>query len=69
MVEMVETFDWILEACGGWRYLLSSSFRQHTHQRWRVEGKAKAAVEIFFGGLSIAFTLLLLGVVIALIKG
>ena len=69
VVEMFEIFAWILDALVGWRYLLSSSFRKQTHQRWRVEGKAKAAIDIFFGGLSVAFTLLLLGTVVVLIMG
>ena len=69
MVEIFEVFAWILDALAGWRYLLSPSFRKQTHQRWRVEGKAKAAIDIFFGGLSVAFTILLLGTVVVLIKG
>jgi len=65
----VEIFDWIVNAFAGWRYLLSSSFRQRTHQRWKVEGTGKAFIEILFGVLGILLILLFVWWVIGLLRG
>jgi hypothetical protein len=45
VLEALEILDWLANALAGWRYLLSSSFRQRTHKRWKVEGWGKAFIE------------------------
>lgn len=67
--DALEIFDWIADAFAGWRYLLSSRFRQRIHKRWRVEGRGKAFIEILFGGLSVLLTLFLLWLLIGLLSG
>lgn len=60
-----EIFDWIGDAFAGWRYLVSRSFRQRTHTRWKTEGWATVIIEILFGGLAVLLTLFLLGLLIS----
>ena len=67
--DALEIFDWIVDAFAGWRYLLSSSFRQRTHKRWKVEGRGKAFIEILFGGLGVLLTLLLMWLLIDVLRG
>ncbi len=69
MLEALEIFGWIEDAFAGWRYLLSSAFRQRTHKRWRIEGRGKAFIEILFGAVSVSLTLILLGLLIDLLRG
>ncbi len=67
--EAFELFDWIGDTLAGWRYLLSRSFRQRTHARWKTEGWATAIIEILFGGFGVLVTLLLLGLLVLLLRG
>ena len=64
-----ELLSWIIDGLGGWRYLLSPSFRKRTHERWRLEGWATALTDVLFGGLALLFTLFLLGLLIAFMLG
>jgi len=57
----LEFLSWIIDGVGGWRYLISPSFRKRTHARWKLEGWITASTDILFGGLAVAFTLFLLG--------
>ena len=66
--DALEIFDWIVDAFAGWRYLLSPSFRRRAHERWKVEGRGKAFIEILFGGLGVALTLFLLWVLVGLLR-
>lgn len=68
-LEAFEIFGWFADALRGWRYLFSPSFRRRTHERWKKEGRGKAAIEILFGGLAVFFTLLLLWVLIKVLRG
>lgn len=66
--DVLEIFDWMAQAFAGWRYLLSPSYRDRTHKRWKAEGRGKATLEIFFGALAVLLTLgLLLWAIFALI--
>ena len=67
--DALEVFDWIVDAFAGWRYLLSPSFRQRTHQRWKVEGRGKMFIEILFGGLGVLLTLFLAWLLVAVVRG
>jgi hypothetical protein len=67
--DALEIFDWVVDALAGRRYLLSPSFRQRTHKRWKVEGWGKASIEILFGGLGVLLTLLLLWLLTGLLRG
>jgi len=69
MLDALEIFGWIEDTFAGWRYLLSSSFRQRTHERWRIEGLGKAFIEILFGALGVLLTLVLLWLLIDLLRG
>ena len=68
MLEALEILDWFGNAFAGWRYLFSSSFRQRTHKRWKVEGRGKALIEVLFGGFGILLTLLLLWLLIDVLQ-
>ena len=68
MLEALEIFDWLANAFAGWRYLFSSSFRQRTNKRWKVEGRGKALIEVLFGGFGILLTLLLLWLLIDVLQ-
>jgi len=69
VLEALEIFDWLGNAFASWRYLLSSSFRQRTHKRWKVEGRGKAFIEILFGGFGMLLTVLLLWLLIDVLRG
>lgn len=58
--DVLEIFGWIVDVFAGWRYLLSRSYRQRTHRRWKIEGRRKAFTDIVFGGLGMLLILLLL---------
>lgn len=65
----LEILDWVEDAFAGWRYLISSSFRQRTHKRWKVDGRGKVFIEVLFGGLGVIVSLLLFCVAIVLLTG
>jgi hypothetical protein len=67
--DALEFLSWLIDGLGGWRYLLSRSFRQRTHERWRLEGWTSALAGILFGGLALVFTLLLLGLLAFFLLG
>ena len=56
--EFFEIVDWVVYAVSGWRYIFSSSFRQRTHRRWKVEAELTVVFEIVFALAGIALTLL-----------
>ncbi len=65
----MELIGWIIDSVGGWRYIVSSSYRTRTHARWLVEGKMKALFDIFFGVSAVVFTILVIGFLIDLLRG
>ena len=67
-LDVLEIFDWIGAAVGGWRYVFSSSFRQRTHKRWKAEGRGKAFIEILFGVLGMAVTVFIVWMVVELVR-
>jgi len=67
--DALEFLSWVIDGLGGWRYLLSRSFRQRTHERWRREGWASALAGFLFGGLALVFTLFLLGLLVFFLLG
>jgi hypothetical protein len=48
----------------GWHYLLSSSFRKQTHQRWKLKGNLTLIFDIAIGTFGIWLTLALLWIII-----
>ena len=66
--DVLEIFSWIIDVFAGWRYLFSRSYRQRTHERWRVEGRGKAFIDIIFGSLGMLLTVLLLWPLIRLLR-
>jgi hypothetical protein len=68
-LEAPELIDWARAAVGGWRYLGSSEFRSETHARWKDESMWRVLWDVVCGVAGIAFTLLLLYVLISLFAG
>lgn len=66
LFEGLEFIDWLRAALAGWRYLLSGSFRDQTHARWRQETTPRVIWDIVCGVAGIVFTFLVLYVVISL---
>jgi hypothetical protein len=67
LFELTELFDWLINGGAGWRYLLSRSYRQKVHQRWRQQSRLTVATEIFWGLLAFLFTSFLAAGVIYLV--
>lgn len=67
--DALEIVDWIITGVAGWRYLLSPSFRQRTHARWKAEGRGKAVIEILVACLGMLVTVALGWVVVSLLNG
>lgn len=67
--EAVEFVDWLRAGVAGWRYLFSSSFRAETHARWRQETPLWVLSDILCGVAGIAFTLVIVYLVISLFSG
>lgn len=67
--EALEFIDWLRAAFGGWRFVFSASFRRETRARWRHESSLRIVWDMSCGVAGIAFTLLLVHVVISLFAG
>jgi len=67
--EALEFIDWFRAAFGGWRFVFSPSFRCETRARWEQESWLRVVWDILCGIAGIAFTLLLIYVVISLFAG
>jgi len=67
--EAVEFIDWFRAAFGGWRFLFSTSFRRETRARWEDESWLRIIWDVLCGMAGIAFTFLLIYVVISLFAG
>lgn len=65
--EVFEVVDWIINAFGGWRYVVSPSFRRRTHDRWKVEGKIQATIEILLASFGLLLTIILAVVLVGLL--
>ncbi len=50
---------------GGWRYLVSSSYRQKKHREWREQSWVGMPFDVAFGLFGIILSLGLLGIVAA----
>ena len=71
-LEALELIDWFRAATAGWRYLLSRSFRQAIHARWKNECPLRVIRvirELLCGIAGIAFTLLLGYLMVSLFAG
>jgi len=67
--DFLELIDVIIYAFSAWRYVLSPSFRHHTHKRWRAEGVMSAGLDILSAVFGIGLTLLPLWFVISILRG
>ena len=67
--EALEFTDWFRAAFGGWRFVFSASFRRETRARWKHESSLRIVWDVLCGLAGIAFTLLLVYVVISLFAG
>ena len=67
LYKMSDFLDWIIDGLAGWGYLLSPSFRQRTHERWRDAGWFSALTDILFGALALIFTLFLVVLIVILL--
>ena len=67
--EALEFMDWVRAAFGGWRFVFSASSRRETRARWEHESWLRIVWDVSCGVAGIAFTLLLVYVVISLFAG
>ena len=67
--EALEFIDWFRAAFGGWRFVFLASFRRETRARWQRQSLLRTIGDVVFGVAGIAFTLLLVYVVISLFAG
>ena len=68
-LEALEFIDWLRAAFGGWRFVFSTSFRCETRERWKRQSWLWIVWEVVCGVAGIAFTLLLVYVVVSLFAG
>jgi len=68
-LEALEFVDWIRAGFAGWRYLVSVSFRRETHMRWKQASTVRVLWDVACGVAGIAFTLLVVSVVVSLFAG
>ncbi len=69
LFEALELVEWLQAAVAGWRYLFSHSFRNQTHFRWRQQSRWRVTWDVICGLAGIAFTCLILYVIISLFVG
>ena len=67
--EALEFIDWFRAALAGWRFLFSSAYRGETRHRWSHESAFRVIWDISCGIAGIAFTLVLVWVLVALFAG
>jgi len=69
VIEAIEFIDWFRAVFGGWRFVFSPSFRQKTRARWKDESWLRIAWDVLCGVAGVAFSLLLVYVIISLLAG
>ena len=67
--EALEFIDWFRAAFGGWRFVFSASFCRETRARWKHESSLRIVWDVLCGVAGIAFTRLLIYVIISLFAG
>ena len=68
-LEALDFLDWLGAGFAGWRYLASASFRRATHTRWLQESRARVFWDVICGVAGVAFSVLVVYVVISLFAG
>jgi len=63
---LAEVSAWIEPVVGGWRYLLSSSFRARTHEAWRHESVRYIVWDVLVGVIGIALSLIVIYIAVVL---
>jgi hypothetical protein len=63
---LAEIAAWVEPIVGGWRYLLSPTFRARTHEAWRHERVGYVVWDILWGVLGLAASLAIAWFLVAL---
>lgn len=67
LLDLAEAIETFISGLAGRRYILSSSYRRETNQRWKQERLFYVAMDIFAGVLGVFFTMFLAGLFVYLI--
>ena len=67
--DLLNSADLIVAAFAGWRYLLSSTYRAHTYERWRCSSRWLITFDILGALFGMAASLFLLGLLASYVFG